>query len=51
MSQANIHSFAALLLTVLSAVTLAAEEPVLPYTPSLDVTAMDRSVEPCVDFY
>ena len=26
-------------------------EPVLPYTPSLDVTAMDRSVDPCVDFY
>jgi putative endopeptidase len=26
-------------------------EPMLPYTPSLDVTAMDRSVDPCVDFY
>ena len=26
-------------------------EPALPYTPSLDVTAMDRSVDPCVDFY
>jgi putative endopeptidase len=26
-------------------------EPELPYTPSLDVTAMDRSVDPCVDFY
>ena len=25
--------------------------PELPYTPSLDVTAMDRSVDPCVDFY
>lgn len=23
----------------------------LPYTPSLDPTAMDRSVDPCVDFY
>jgi putative endopeptidase len=23
----------------------------LPYSPSLDVTAMDRSVNPCVDFY
>ena len=26
-------------------------EPVLPYTPSLDVNAMDKSVGPCVDFY
>ena len=26
-------------------------EPTMPYTPSLDVTAMDRSVDPCVDFY
>jgi putative endopeptidase len=23
----------------------------LPYTPSLDVNAMDKSVDPCVDFY
>ena len=29
----------------------AAAEPTLPYTPSLDVTAMDRTVDPCVDFY
>ncbi len=26
-------------------------EPTLAYTPSLDVTAMDRSADPCVDFY
>ena len=26
-------------------------EPVLPYSPSLDVTSMDKSVSPCVDFY
>src|SRR5262245_48711304 len=25
--------------------------PELPYTPSLDVTAMDRSADACVDFY
>ncbi len=28
-----------------------AAEPVLPYSPSLDVADMDRSVDPCVDFY
>jgi endothelin-converting enzyme/putative endopeptidase len=28
-----------------------ASEPTLPYTPSLDVAAMDKSVDPCVDFY
>src|ERR1700733_11441069 len=26
-------------------------EPVLPYTPSLDPAAMDRTADPCVDFY
>ena len=26
-------------------------EPVLPYTPSLDVNAIDKSVDPCGDFY
>ncbi len=26
-------------------------EPVLPYTPSLDPSAMDRTADPCVDFY
>jgi endothelin-converting enzyme/putative endopeptidase len=28
-----------------------ASEPALPYTPSLDVAAMDKSVDACVDFY
>jgi putative endopeptidase len=28
-----------------------APEPTLPYSPSLDVTSMDRSVNPCVNFY
>ena len=34
-------------------VAAAEKEPLsaLPYTPSLDVHAMDRSVDPCVDFY
>lgn len=26
-------------------------EATLPYTPSLDLTAMDRTADPCVDFY
>src|SRR5439155_11497232 len=26
-------------------------EPLLPYSPSLDVTSMDKSVDPCSDFY
>ncbi|HTV64213.1 MAG TPA: M13 family metallopeptidase [Bryocella sp.] len=26
-------------------------EPAMAYTPSLDVPSMDRSVDPCVDFY
>jgi putative endopeptidase len=28
-----------------------AQGPALPYSPSLDVTSMDKSVDPCVDFY
>src|SRR5579862_7772966 len=28
-----------------------AAEATLPYIPSLDVTAMDKSVDPCVDLY
>src|SRR5260221_1817416 len=36
-----------------SAQTPAAETPLtsLPYTPGLDVGAMDKSADPCVDFY
>jgi putative endopeptidase len=32
-------------------VTEAAVDPVLPYTPSLNVNSMDQSVDPCTDFY
>jgi putative endopeptidase len=28
-----------------------AAEPFMPYTPSLEVNSMDRSADPCVDFY
>src|SRR6476660_513515 len=31
--------------------TNAAVEPALPYSPSLDLNSMDKSVDPCVDFY
>jgi len=40
---------AVLLLAVRAAA--ASDEPALPYTPGLDPAAMDRSVDPCVDFY
>ena len=33
------------------ATQIAAEEPLLPYTPSLDLNAMDKSADPCVDFF
>jgi putative endopeptidase len=32
-------------------VTDTAIAPTLPYSPSLDVTSMDKTVDPCVDFY
>jgi len=31
--------------------TEVAQKPVLPYCPSLDVTSMDKSIDPCVNFY
>ncbi|HYC36983.1 MAG TPA: M13 family metallopeptidase [Usitatibacter sp.] len=45
-----------LLLATLLAATAYAQTPdrpitELPYTPGLDVAAMDRSADPCVDFY
>jgi putative endopeptidase len=39
------------LLTPLSASSAEAPFTQLPYTPSLDVNAMDRSVDPCDDLY
>jgi len=41
------------LLALLALSVLAADRPFteLPYTPGLDPAAMDRSVDPCVDFY
>jgi endothelin-converting enzyme/putative endopeptidase len=51
--------FAALSSLLLAAVSLAfaqtqsqpSSEPVLPYIPSLDLSAMDKSVDPCIDLY
>jgi putative endopeptidase len=42
-----------LLIAALAVSTLFAQQPLtsLPYTPSLDLKAMDRSVQPCVNFY
>src|SRR5262249_35263598 len=36
-----------------AAPTTAKDQPItkLPYTPSLDVPSMDKSADPCVDFY
>ena len=31
--------------------TQASSEPILPYSPSLDTSSMDKSVDPCVDLY
>jgi len=44
-----------LLLTLLSVPLAFAQSqtssPTLPYTPSLDLNSMDKSIDPCVDFY
>jgi len=48
-------AFTSLLLAVLAAgqnqAAPSAEQPTMPYTPSLDLNSMDKSVDPCVDFY
>jgi endothelin-converting enzyme/putative endopeptidase len=44
----------ALVLILLSAAfsqTASPSQPVLPYSPTLDITSMDKSIDPCVDFY
>src|SRR5260370_38741563 len=37
--------------TAKKAVAADTKGPELPYTPSLDLTSMDKSVDPCVVFY
>ena len=39
------------LLTIQTALAQQSAGPALPYSPSLDVSSMDRSVDPCVDLY
>jgi endothelin-converting enzyme/putative endopeptidase len=49
--------FAIVATLALSVVSLSAQQPpqrplaAMPYSPSLDATSLDRSVDPCVDFY
>src|ERR1051326_3249951 len=43
--------FTALAFISLSVAQSAPPAPTLPYSPSLDVSSMDKSVDPCVDFY
>ncbi len=54
----RIFAFCIFLLSLVAASSSAAQtnaptkdEPALPYIPSLDLTAMDKSVDPCVDLY
>jgi endothelin-converting enzyme/putative endopeptidase len=42
---------ALLALISLSVAQSAPPAPTLPYSPSLDVSSMDKTVDPCVDFY
>src|SRR5438309_60395 len=44
-------SLVVLALVSFSAAQSAPPAPTLPYSPSLDVSSMDQSVDPCADFY
>src|SRR4029077_16620161 len=43
--------FVVLVLVSISSAQSAPPAPTLPYSPSLDVSSMDKTVDPCVDFY
>ena len=38
-------------LALVSGLIVMAQAPALPYSPSLDLSSMDKSVDPCADFY
>jgi endothelin-converting enzyme/putative endopeptidase len=40
-----------LVTSAIAQTSVPSSEASLPYSPSLDITSMDRSVDPCVDFY
>ena len=44
-------SSAFLLLLSAASVAQSPSTPALPYSPSLDLTSMDKTIDPCVDFY
>jgi putative endopeptidase len=46
-----IFSFFVVAASSSTAQTQASGDPALPYIPSLDISAMDKSVDPCVDLY
>src|SRR5215475_4400854 len=51
----NVHrSFVSIAFAVLISVPSFAQSPsvpALPYSPGLDITSMDKSIDPCADFY
>src|SRR5215469_11536956 len=47
----SIFFLACFLVSTQTAASQSSQPPVMPYTPSLDVNAMDKSVDPCFDFY
>src|SRR5262245_42937699 len=51
MGRTKLRLAATILFVSVRAIAAPPAEPVLPYSPSLDVTSMDRSTDPCVDFY
>ena len=54
MNKATLCSLVALMLFFVCtalAQNSSSSAPVLPYSPSLDLTSMDKSVDPCVDLY